>query len=341
MGERGDVEGELARYEAELALAHQRYDALRSRKVVRAALALADLRHTAAKLLHSDRLDGPAPAALRAGVVPLRDRRVDSLAAWQADRSHRASALRCIAEAEAALATAPATATHDGWCHVCRKRSQFTRASSNLREDLACAGCGLNNRLRASVWLLEHECQPQRDTRIYLTEQITGLHAILAARYPALQGSEYLGPEHPPGAVVDGVRNESLTGLSFETASFDCVLSFEVFEHIPDYRRALRECARVLRPGGRMIFSVPFVSDAARTLVRARITSDGEVEHIEAPEYHGDPLSADGCLCFQHFGWDILADLRRAGFTRSWASVYWSPRFGHLGGEQIQFVAVR
>ena len=52
-------------------------------------------------------------------------------------------------------------------------------------------------------------------------------------------------------------------------------------------------------------------------------------------------LSAAGCLCFQHFGWDMLDDLRAAGFSRARACAYWSPRFGYLGGEQLQFVAER
>jgi hypothetical protein len=32
------------------------------------------------------------------------------------------------------------------------------------------------------------------------------------------------------------------------------------------------------------------------------------------PEYHGDPLSSDGILCFYHFGWDLLEEFRRCGF---------------------------
>jgi hypothetical protein len=81
--------------------------------------------------------------------------------------------------------------------------------------------------------------------------------------------------------------------------------------------------------------------DAPKTLVRARVLAGGEIEHLLEPEYHGDPLSEDGCLCYQHFGWDMLDDLRAAGFASVWACVYWSPRCAYLGGEQIQFVAVR
>jgi SAM-dependent methyltransferase len=36
------------------------------------------------------------------------------------------------------------------------------------------------------------------------------------------------------------------------------VFSSQVLEHVPDDRGVLRECARVLRPGGQLVLSVPF-----------------------------------------------------------------------------------
>ena len=45
--------------------------------------------------------------------------------------------------------------------------------------------------------------------------------------------------------------------LPFETASFDAVVSFDVFEHIPDSKKHLSEVYRVLKPGGRYFFTTP------------------------------------------------------------------------------------
>jgi len=42
-----------------------------------------------------------------------------------------------------------------------------------------------------------------------------------------------------------------------ENASLDAVIAFDVLEHVPDYRRALREVRRVLHPTGWGILSVP------------------------------------------------------------------------------------
>ena len=50
----------------------------------------------------------------------------------------------------------------------------------------------------------------------------------------------------------------SATELPFEDNSFDYHLSFEVLEHINEPEKYFSEAARVLKSGGRAVFSVPF-----------------------------------------------------------------------------------
>lgn len=144
-------------------------------------------------------------------------------------------------------------------------------------------------------------------------------------------GSEYLSPDMLPGQVKDGVRHEDATCLSFRDASFDVLVSNDVFEHAPDIEATLSEARRVLRPGGTLLFTVPF-HDTDSTDRQAALI-DGAVQHLCDPEYHGDPVRPrEGSLVFYHFGWDLLEYCRNAGFTTAVMIVYYSMLFGHIGG---------
>ncbi len=47
--------------------------------------------------------------------------------------------------------------------------------------------------------------------------------------------------------------------LPFRDSTFDAIKITEVLEHVPDTAAALRECRRVLRPGGRLVATAPFL----------------------------------------------------------------------------------
>jgi SAM-dependent methyltransferase len=145
------------------------------------------------------------------------------------------------------------------------------------------------------------------------------LHALLR-RLPRLTFSDYRGPERL-GKVIDGARNEDICRLTYPDAAFDLVLSSDTLEHVHDFRAALAETRRVLRPGGRHVFTVPVVWTRAKTDTRARIGDDGEIVHLMPALYHGRgsgayrfiPVGAD-LLTFTEFGRDILDYVREAGF---------------------------
>jgi SAM-dependent methyltransferase len=242
----------------------------------------------------------------------------------------------------------------DGYCIACHAPTQFRvgyeygvtapdgRLLPNWREHLVCT-CGLNARTRLALHaFLEGQSGVDLDEPIYVMEQTSALYRWLQRCAPRLIGSEFLGDHRRGGDVIGGVRHEDATRLSFADSAFAHILSLDVFEHVPDYRRAFAECARCLRPGGRLLFTVPFLADSPSTLIRARRGSDGRIEHLLPPEHHGDPMNAgEGILCFQHFGWDMLDDLRAAGFRDAAALFAWSRPFGYLGGEQVLFEAIR
>jgi SAM-dependent methyltransferase len=238
-----------------------------------------------------------------------------------------------------------------GFCFVCHRWTEFVTSwdyssevaghrQINWREHLLCPGCRLNNRMRAVIHLLAESVTLNRGSRIYAIEQTSPLFGYLTKSFPLAVGSEYLGTKVPFGQKNSkGLRNEDLTQLTFPDQSFDAILNFEVLEHIPNYRAALVECVRTLKPEGKMLFSVPFDANARDNLIRARPRADGTIEHLLPPEYHCNPRSPGGSLCFQHFGWEMFEELKAAGFSTVSALCYYSRDFGYLGGEQIQFLA--
>lgn len=66
-------------------------------------------------------------------------------------------------------------------------------------------------------------------------------------------------------------RDADVTELPFDDATFDCAVSTQVYEYVPDVARALGELARVLRPGGRaVILDSDFGSLVCHSLDEAR-----------------------------------------------------------------------
>jgi SAM-dependent methyltransferase len=72
--------------------------------------------------------------------------------------------------------------------------------------------------------------------------------------------------------------------LPFADRSFDAVVLLATLEHIPDKTVLARECWRMLRPGGRLIITVPapVVDRIVERLVRLRV-ADG----MSMDEHHG------------------------------------------------------
>jgi len=243
---------------------------------------------------------------------------------------------------------------YKGYCIVCEDIVPFHvdfwnaynidgKKIPNWRERLVCPACGLNNRMRLTYHLIQELFPEFSTSSVYTTEQTTSLFNLLQKINPKLIGSEYLGDQVPTGTTNElGIRNEDFTKLTFSDRQFDYIISLEVLEHIPDYKKALRESFRTLKSNGKFLFTVPFNRNSKENIVRAKLNEDGTINHILPPEYHGDPLNRiQGCLCYYHFGWELLDDLIEVGFNDAKAIFTYSKEYGYLGGEQIFFIATK
>jgi SAM-dependent methyltransferase len=96
---------------------------------------------------------------------------------------------------------------------------------------------------------------------------------------------------------------------TFADEVFDLVLAQDVFEHIFEPDKAIKEIARTLRPGGAFIATVPIVLKTRPSRPRAAFL-DGQIRHYLPAEYHGNPMSAEGSLVTIDWGYDIGAYLQ-------------------------------
>ena len=233
---------------------------------------------------------------------------------------------------ECSLATTGEAVLRDGTCAPCLRRARFTartaggealddgRLMPNWREQQIC-DCEdrLNNRHRALLHFLTAEAGLRPWSRVLLFGPPNAVDRRIAAVAASLVSLPRLG--FARGG--EGYR------LDAEDASVHLVVSSDALHRVPPLAAALAELRRVLVPGGSFVFTVPFRSLAARSVAR--------LENL--PRVSGRlPTEAGGEV--HALGWDILDQLRDAGFGNARAHAYWSDELGYLGAGNMIFSAV-
>lgn len=100
--------------------------------------------------------------------------------------------------------------------------------------------------------VLEVGCGRGVGTEIIL-ERFDAAHVTAFDLDPAMvQRAQRRLRRHVPGRVALSVGN--VTGIESPDGEFDAVFDFGIIHHVPDWRAALGEIGRVLRPGGRFYF---------------------------------------------------------------------------------------
>lgn len=238
-------------------------------------------------------------------------------------------------------------------CPVCGSITLIVNVRPNLRESCNCIKCRSTNRQRqiacvlcsaASAMVGERiaslrQLVESTDLVIYNTEAGRQIHKQLS-KMPGYICSEYFGSQYASGDKVRDKMHQDLMNLSFEDQSVDIVVSSDVFEHILDPYKAHKDVHRVLRLGGRHVFTVPFLQteflDERRTLVDFR----GNIVHLAEPIYHGDPVREGGALVHRIFGLEMLVNLRKIGFRTNMYKLY-KPSAGIVGPNAIVFEAIK
>ncbi len=150
------------------------------------------------------------------------------------------------------------------------------------------------------------------NSHVYELSSRGALFKFLKKRFKNITFSEYFD-DVKPGQYKNGIMCQDVQALTFDDNSFDWITSTEVFEHVPDDIQGFKECYRVIRSGGGMIFTVPL--DLSRKTITRAILKNGEIMHLSPPEYHGDRIRGQNkVLAFRNYGFDIKERIELCGF---------------------------
>jgi O-antigen biosynthesis protein len=230
-----------------------------------------------------------------------------------------------------------------GTCNICGATTVFVwREGAPRRESLTCAECLSTSRYRSlargllraiaevtgirapSLGDLPREGPPFAvyDTQLAFAYPPTLAYPIpdllAATGWIEVHSSRYR-PSDPWGTEYAlRMTNQDLEALTFGDDSFDVVLTSDVMEHVRLDDRAHREIARVLRPGGFYLFTVPHTRAVRETLVRVQVGDPGDPStdvHLLEPEYHGSADDGEGgVLSYRAYGTDLDDTLASLGF---------------------------
>ncbi len=202
-------------------------------------------------------------------------------------------------------------------CNLCGEISEFViDDDATLLREAKCSNCGASIRNSDTAGEVLKVFQNRVDSLYELGKMDLGNGLILntcssGAIHNALEGSKnYICGEYFEnvlgGEYYEGIMSVDLTKAPFPNNSLDVVISEDVFEHVADYKKAMEEIFRILKPGGFHIFTVP-IHDGKKTVSRSG----------KRNVYHGDPnpLSGDGgVIVYTDWGEDIESLVSEFGF---------------------------
>jgi SAM-dependent methyltransferase len=217
-----------------------------------------------------------------------------------------------------------------GYCVICSQWTVFIEKGPWLRDEYICFRCRSIPRFRALIHTLKTYFSSWRDLAIHESSPGSPSSDLLRRQGKHYSSSQFF-PGVPRGGLHMGERCEDLHALTFADESFDLFITQDVFEHIPAPEKGFKEVARVLKPGGAHVFTIPLYK-SKQTLVRARLKDDGVLVKYMPDDFHGNPIDPKGSLVTTEWGDDVIDFIYEVSGLKTEVIHYFNRRLG-LDGE--------
>lgn len=202
-------------------------------------------------------------------------------------------------------------------CEICSELTNTEPSNDwNMRNSIVCKGCGFGGRQRHMYGTIKKVMKSVELKHRMIYEQVTEFKRRIDLDFGEFAGSEFLDPDFVSGQYYPysgtEIIHQDMLSTSYDSNTFDLIVSLDVLEHVRSIPLALAESYRIMKHGGIYLLTVPFY-DQRSTEIRADII-DNNVVHYLPPAYHGNPVSGDGALVFTDPGVELLDMMRDAGF---------------------------
>ena len=171
----------------------------------------------------------------------------------------------------------------------------------NRQQGTCCTTCGSNLRSIALATAILEAFGRKVLFKDFVTEEIGENLKVLEINEACHLGSWL---RQLPGHVLAAYPEVDMHKMPYESGHFDLVVHSDTLEHVANPLHALRECWRVLAPGGALCYTVPVI---VGRLTRRR-------EGL-SKSFHGNPADAREDYVVQtEYGCDMWTEMIEAGF---------------------------
>ena len=124
--------------------------------------------------------------------------------------------------------------------------------------------------------------------------RVVGLDLTRSRHESAIRLTELVGLQH-----LVHFRHGSALAMPFAPATFDVVIGQEAFAHVPDKEHLIAECARVVRPGGRIAFTDIMRGEGLAPAAAERVRRDMAFASFETLGGYARLLATNGCTVLE------------------------------------------